>query len=312
MYTIQVFLNEPDIQCFTFTGRHKKKLERLCPNAQVRVSHTEDDFLKGLKDADIAVSWYFKEEWFHYAPRLHKLVTPAAGLDLLSIDPPEGVKVENSSFHGPIIAETVVGMILAHTRRITEAYHLQQTDPWPRGRIGNSAKPLYNSHVAILGFGSIGWWVGKLLKAFNVRITGIKRNIIEEPDYFDAEDKIQTVSELDEIIPEVDHLVLILPKTKETDNIIGKNQLAALPSHAGIYNVGRGNAIDELALYAALANGDISAAYLDVFREEPLSGDSPLRTLANCCIMPHTAATAPEYLDLFVEEFAAKQQFTFD
>ena len=96
--------------------------------------------------------------------------------------------------------------------------------------------------------------------------------------------------------------MLCLPASPDTDGILDARRLELLPAHAGIYNVGRGNAIDERALAAWLAARPLAAACLDVFREEPLAADSPLRALPNCLILPHLSAIAPDFLDLFVEE----------
>ena len=79
--------------------------------------------------------------------------------------------------------------------------------------------------------------------------------------------------------------------------------LAAIPRSAVLVNVGRGNAIDETALAERLEERRLAAAYLDVYRQEPLPDDSPLRTCGNALLMPHASAIAPNYLDLFVEEF---------
>jgi phosphoglycerate dehydrogenase-like enzyme len=162
---------------------------------------------------------------------------------------------------------------------------------------------LKGSRVTILGFGNLGTWIGRLVKPFEVRIYGIKRNITASPDYFTRSDRILTIDELDSVLPETDYLVLSLPKSGKTDNILDKRRLELLPSHASIYNVGRGNSIDEAALIESLESNKISAAYLDVFQQEPLPMDSPLRTCPNCCIMPHASVLSPDFMDFFVEEF---------
>ena len=107
---------------------------------------------------------------------------------------------------------------------------------------------------------------------------------------------------LDRVLPDTDHLVLCLPASPGTEGILDDRRLQLLPAHAGIYNVGRGNAIDEQALASWLASHPLAAACLDVFREEPLAADSPLRSLPNCLLLPHLSAIAPDFLDLFVEE----------
>ena len=108
---------------------------------------------------------------------------------------------------------------------------------------------------------------------------------------------------LDALLPTADHLILALPATPETDGLVDAARLARLPLRAAVYNVGRGNVLDESALARALVRGRLRAACLDVFRQEPLPANSPLRTAPNILLMPHASAIAPEYLDLFLDEF---------
>jgi len=198
----------------------------------------------------------------------------------------------------------VLGMMLGHCRGIIASERLRHSHPWPQAKLAKTMKLLRGSHVAILGFGHIGEWIARLAKPFGVQITGIKRVASPPPSYFSAADRIVTIARLHETLPTVDHLVLALPADKTTDRIIGKAELALLPPHAAIYNIGRGNAIDENALHEALTAGRLSGAYLDVFAVEPLPASSPLRNCPALFLMPHASAIAPNYLDLFVDELA--------
>ena len=101
---------------------------------------------------------------------------------------------------------------------------------------------------------------------------------------------------------------LCLPGTEGTDRLIDRRRLALLPPTATLCNVGRGNALDEEALVAALRGNRLAGASLDVFREEPLPLPSPLRTCPNLWLMPHASAIAPDYLDLFVAELGERWQ----
>jgi phosphoglycerate dehydrogenase-like enzyme len=200
------------------------------------------------------------------------------------------------------MAETVIGMMLSHARGLLQACTLQKEEPWPNQMLEPVLRLLKNSRVTVLGFGNIGSHIGRLVKCFGARITGVRRNPGERPDYFTAEDRLLPAQDLDEVLSQTDHLVLCLPATPETTGILDDRRLALLPENAGIYNVGRGNAIDEVALASLLRERPLCEAYLDVFREEPLAIDSPLRNLPNCLILPHISANAPEYIDLFVDE----------
>jgi phosphoglycerate dehydrogenase-like enzyme len=108
---------------------------------------------------------------------------------------------------------------------------------------------------------------------------------------------------LDGALPEADHLVLALPGTTGTDNVLDARRIGLLPSHATVTNVGRGNAIDEAALAEALGEERIAAAMLDVYETEPLPETSPLRTLDNVLLMPHASAVSRNYLDCWLDEF---------
>ncbi len=158
----------------------------------------------------------------------------------------------------------------------------------------------------ILGFGNIGRWVGRLAKPFGVRITGVRKNPGRPPEYFEAEDTQLPAERLDDVLPRADHLVLTLPGGSGTRHLIDARRLSLLPAPAVIYNVGRGSAIDEPALVAALKSGSIAGAALDVYEKEPLAADSPLRDLPNALLLPHAAAISPNYMDLFIDEFVGK------
>ncbi|MBN1798443.1 MAG: hydroxyacid dehydrogenase [Spirochaetales bacterium] len=304
MKTIGVFIPHSRVSAWRFAFRHKELLARLLPDTQITVCESKDDFEKILPSIRIALVWYFKQEWYAKAGQLEWLVTPAAGRDFLRTKPPKRVAVHNCHFHGQIMAETVAGMILAHCRGIVKAYELQTKAEWPQAELESGLTTLRGKTVTVLGFGSIGQWIARLLKPFGVRIIGVKRNAITLPQFLDSGDKIITLRDMDSELAQTDHLVLALPGDTGTDKIVAARRLGLLPRHAAVYNVGRGNAIDEDALYSALKKGGLAAAFLDVFRQEPLAPESPLRTCPNCYLMPHVSALAPNYLDLFVEEVA--------
>ncbi len=306
MLQIATYLTSRDVPCFRFRAPDRALLESLLPDARVTCCETEAAFREALRTADVALTWSFEQEWFADAPRLRWIATPAAGRDYFRINPPQHVRLTYGEFHGPLMGETVVAMILSMTRGILDAAWTAGADPWPKALLAQRMRPLRGSHVAILGFGHIGEWAGRLLKPFGVRITGIRRRHVALPDWFGPEDRLITPDELDAILPDTDHLVLVLPSGTATDRILDARRIGLLPAHATVSNVGRGNAIDEDALAAALAGGHIAAACLDVFQREPLPEDSPLRTAPNLLVMPHASAFGDTYMPRFVEELAAR------
>lgn len=271
---------------------------------------TREEFLEHLPRASAVISWVFQPEWQDIAPKLRFIGTPSAGRDLVVTRPDPDLTVTYSAFHGPLMAETVLGMMLAFLRGIKECVE-HPGEVWPRAEVGERVRHLRGSHVAILGFGHIGKWVGKLIKSFGVRLTGVNRSNLERPEYFQADDRVVGLDALDEILPEADHLIMVLPSDSGTDNIIGARRLALLRPDAYIYNIGRGNALDLPALVEALKAGRLAGAGLDVFPQEPLPADSPIIGCPRVIRLPHVSAFGPLYMDLYLEELLPKLEGKF-
>ncbi|MHC4884086.1 MAG: D-2-hydroxyacid dehydrogenase [Planctomycetota bacterium] len=306
--TILVWLTDPVVACWHFSEANHRDLAAAIPEAEVVVAPDREGFLEHLPKADVAIVWVFEQAWLDRAPRLRWIATPAAGHDYFTVVPPPGLRMTYGRFHGEVMAETVLAMILAHCRALIPAVQAQANDPWPRETLAPRMTTLRGSHLAILGFGNIGRWIGRLAKPTGVRITGIKRTPAPPPEYFDHNDRVKTLDALDDLLPSVDHLVVALPRDASTDAILDRRRLALLPSHATLTNVGRGNAIDEAALVEALEAKRLAGAYLDVFAREPLDRDHPLRSVPNAILLPHVSAVAPNYLSLFIAEFAEAWQ----
>lgn len=303
---ISIYLTHPTVSCWNFSEIHRRRLEACLPGVEISRLETEDEFIRSLAHAEIAVVWTFEEEWINLALNLKWIVTPAAGRDYFSVAADQGLDIDYGSFHGPLIAETVLGMLLGHCRGLFLAERLLPDRPWPRAELSRSMRRLLGARLTILGFGAIGRCIGRLAKPFGVLITGISRRRGERPEYFGAKDSVLSIHELDGALRETDFLILTLPRTRETDRILDARRLALLPPNAIVVNVGRGNAIDEEALAAALVAKNLAGAYLDVYSKEPLPDSSPLRQAPNVLLLPHASAIAPEYLDLFIDEFVGK------
>ncbi len=312
---IAVWLTSPTIPTWTFSARHEERLRVALPEAELLCCPDETALMAALATADAAVVWRFKKAWLDRAPKLRWLVTPAAGHDVLDWpigDTPDSVDLTFGAFHGRIMGETVIGMLLGDCRGLFETLRRQDETPWPKPEIARRMRTLCGSHVVILGFGNIGRWIGRLAKPFGARVTGVKRTPAPPPDWFAPRDRVLTMEAFDEVLPDADHLVLALPGTTGTDNLLDARRIALLPSHATVTNVGRGNAIDETALAEALRKEHIAAAMLDVYAEEPLPETSPLRELGNVLLMPHASAISRNYLDCWLDEFIPKARARLD
>lgn len=304
--SILVYLTHPHVDAWNFKPRHREILQEKVQDLEIHICHHSREFLEHLPQSQAAVVWYFKKEWLEKAPRLEWIATPAAGTDWIECAPGDWVKVLFGGFHGPMIAESVLGAIFYFCKAFELSRKAQQQRKWARVKISQQIQSLYRSRVTILGFGKIGQAIGRAIKPFGCRITGVRRSPGGTPDYFEEGDQVVTPSRFPEVLKETDHFILVLPGGPETSGLIGPEHFRMLPSTCYLYNVGRGNVYKERHLAEALAHREIAGAYLDVFESEPLPEDSPLWIQDNVLIQPHLSAASPQYLDLFAEELAAR------
>ena len=197
--------------------------------------------------------------------------------------PHEGVLLTNSAgAYGVTIAEHLIMvtlMLLRHemTYCADAAAHRWGTVQPMRSIIGST--------ITVLGTGDIGTEFARRAKAMGAAsIRGVRRTKKAADPAFDA---IYTHDELDALLPDTDILVMALPSTGETKNILSAGRIALLPPTACVVNVGRGSAIDQNALVAALNGGRIAGAALDVFEEEPVPAGDPVWTAQNLLLTPH-------------------------
>jgi len=295
------------VPCFSVQQRHIQRLRKSLPTAEVVWCRTKQECLDALPRARVVLTLRFRQEWFELAPELQKIGTPAAGRDFFSVTSvPAHIEIKNGTFHGPVMAETIVGMLLAVNRGILTAYqHQLRGELWPDQAIFGS-RLISGTHAVIIGFGRIGQYVGRMLKPFNVRVTGIRRHPPDEcPDWFEDTDAIKPLADLHSVLPTAEHVILLLPADTGTDNLMAEREFDLMQSSAVLYNFGRGNSVDEAALAQALREGSIRGACLDVFAQEPLTEASPLAdtTLPRLVRMPHASAFCESYIDRFLDEF---------
>ncbi|MCX6622669.1 MAG: D-2-hydroxyacid dehydrogenase, partial [Acidobacteria bacterium] len=156
--------------------------------------------------------------------------------------------------------------------------------------------------LGIVGYGAIGRAIVDRLHPFGMHILALRRDLAkaaEDPRI----DQVYPPQALHQMLPQCDYLVVATPLTPETLGMIGEKELALLPPHAVLINVGRGAVIDEPALIATLEQQRIQGAVLDVFSEEPLPAGHPFYRLKNVLLSPHVADHTPEWADLAMEFF---------
>lgn len=207
---------------------------------------------------------------------------------------------------GELMSEYVFGYMLAHEKKIFERFKAQQAKKWDRTESGL----LRGKTLGLLGVGSIGAHLAGTAKHFGMTVWGYTREseTSKQVDrYFHPSPQASSAGRggIIEFANGLDYLVAVLPRTKDTDKIVNADLLDALPPHAILINVGRGNAVDEPALAEALEQGRIAGAVLDVTEKEPLPEDHPFWTTPNLLLTFHTSAMSyPEDVArLFAENY---------
>ena len=183
---------------------------------------------------------------------------------------------------GHQMAEYVLGYLLARELKIFERLGRQASRSWWSGPSGS----LHGKTVGIMGTGSIGRRIARLLKPFGVAITGYSRSGAQVADF----DRIFSGRQLTAFLAEPDYLVCVMPDTPGTKHLLDADAFRAMKNHCCLVNIGRGNAVDEQALAAALYAGELDGAVLDVFQQEPLPEDSPLWNAPGLIVTGHVAA----------------------
>ena len=290
------------VDAFSFKPRHLEQIRDALPDdVNIVVATDNSDFMAKLPEADCALVWVFKAEWYEKAARLKALYTPAAGHDWVAQDPSGRVRTFYGSFHGRIMRESLLSMMLYFNRQIGKSLADQRDRTW--GRLGYSnCVALFSQRVLIVGLGSLGRSMAELLHAFGARVIGVKRSLAGVAD-IPCVDRMITFDMLEEELPGADHVVLLLPGGAATDGLFTRRHFNAMKPGAYLYNLGRGNCCREEDLLHALEHGPLAGAGLDVFADEPLPRSSPLWQCGNALMTPHSSAISQEYIDLFIQEW---------
>ncbi len=236
------------------------------------------------------------------ASRLDWLQTFSAGVDhpVFGILTERGCRVTTASGASATpISHAVVMHLLALGRRLPEALANQREHRWQR----LEGRDLDGTTTVVLGLGPIGLAVAELMPAFGSRVIGLRRAVRgDEPC------ETWLISRLPEALSLADQVVLALPLTPETNQIIDAEALSLMSDDCLLVNVGRGELIDEASLIEACEVGRLGGAALDVFATEPLWEGSPLWGLPNVIVTPHIAARVPatdrNAIDIFFDNLA--------
>ena len=276
--------------------------ELSVPEKEVAVYQVDKPIPGEHRDAEVLVAWRNTSENLSDAaktmPSLKLVQTLAAGPDsVLAAGFADNVAITSGrSLHDGPVAEHALALILAAVRHLDQLTESQQDSTWNEPYNAAQSAPdteqlytLDGANVTVWGFGSIAGRLAPLLAALGANVTGVAGSKGERYGF-----PVVADDEFHQVLRTTDVLVSILPATPETADALNEDVLRSLPDTAIFVNVGRGATVDEDALLAALEEGKLRVAALDVTKVEPLPADSKLWGAPNLIITPHVAGNRPK------------------
>jgi D-2-hydroxyacid dehydrogenase (NADP+) len=272
-------------------------LQAEFPELQLALFHGAAEVTGDLSDVDVMIMFgiELRDHMISGAPNLRWIQSLATGVDHFLRCPslqPQVLITSGRGIHGPPMREQVVYMMMAVSRDATRQVEDHQHRIWAR-RLWST---LHGKTAAIVGTGIVGAAIGELLKALGMRVIGVSRAPRKESGF----DEIMPVDRLLAAAAMADYLINVLPAAPHNLTLFDGAVFAAMKPSAYYISAGRGQTVDEAALIAALREGRIAGAALDVFQTEPLPPDSPFWSLPNIFITPHVGGYIVEYEDLIM------------
>ena len=290
---MKVLMTRPVRAIWPDTTPFFEELKSGFPDVDFTFVDTVDEQLAEIADTDVFYGWISREA-FLKAERLRWIHCPGVGVDRL-LEVPELVESDvvltnSPGPHANVMADHVMGMVVALAHRFGEAWDDQRAHHWDTGKYTARFQELNGSTMGILALGEIGLAVATRAHAFGIDVYAVDSNpkpptpVVKE---------VWGLDRLDELMGMSDWFVVAAPYTAETDKIIDAGRFAQLKEGAHVIVISRGGIIDEDALIESLRSGRIAGAGLDATEVEPLPADSPLWDL-NTIISPHSSASSPE------------------
>jgi D-3-phosphoglycerate dehydrogenase len=255
----------------------------------VRDDITPEDLMKVLPAYDgmvVRSRTKVRQPLIDVCPNLKVIVRGGVGLDTIDADyaKSKGITVMNTPMASSAsVAELTVGYIFALARSIYQASASMKSEKWEKKNF--EGDEIGGKTLGLIGVGNIGREVAR-------RAGALGMTVVAYDPYVKAMDGVKMVT-LDELLSQADYISLHLPKTKESANMIGRDQIAKMKNGVRIVNCARGGIVDEGALHDALVSGKVAGAALDVYAEEPPT-DWKLVQLPNVIGSPHIGAATRE------------------
>ncbi len=274
------------------TPEQLAELKTLAPNVRVVTGLSRQNVIEHAAEADGIDGRFATPEFLAKATHLSWIHSPSAGVDRLVTMPGLAdntalVLTNARGVHGPAIADHAMAMLLSLTRQLNHYQHAQDKAQWSRDEPPARAVALQDKTMLVVGIGGIGAEIARRAHGFGMHVIATRRSESPAPDYVQ---RVGKPADLKAMLPLADVVAVCVPLTKETDHLFDADMIAAMKKGAYIINIARGKVIDTDALLAALKDGRLAGAALDVTDPEPLPSGHPLWSTPNVIITPHVAA----------------------
>lgn len=278
---------------------HQERIKQIAPNAQVIYCLAAEVTKEQIQEANIIIG-NVDPKMIQGSKNLRWIQLNNAGTEgfcELGVLAKETMLTNATGAYGMAISEHLIAMLFALQKRLDVYQDQQRRHHWEKQ---SHMMVTENSQILVIGLGDIGSTFARKMKALGASVTGIRKSNAPKPDYVDAQ---YTMEHLPDLLPKADIVAMSLPGYEKTRHVIGEKELQCMKNHAILLNVGRGSAIDSMALAKALQEGWIYGAGLDVTDPEPLPEDHPLWEAPHCIITPHVSGgyALPETLEKILD-----------
>ncbi len=263
------------------------QLRATYPEVEFVGAGSPDEILREIVDADAFFGNPTREQ-FLAARKLRWIQAPSAGIEFVHTIPElveSSVVLTNArGAHAATIAEHTFAMLLSLTRNLRFFDHAKGCHTWLRGEGYRNVQGIAGKTMTVVGFGNIGRAIAKRAHAFEMQVQAVDVQEVPATEYVEA---VHRLGALPEVLRQTDVLAIATPITPETRGMIGETEIRLLKPGAYLLVVSRGGIVNESTLVAALKDGHLAGAGLDVTEIEPLPPESPLWDAPNLIITPH-------------------------
>ncbi len=285
-----VYIGAPEADARAFELRARADF----PGIDLFASNSRGEAAAQLGGCEVLIGHHFQfdEPLLAGASALRWIQSLTSGTDTilrLATLGPQVAVTSTRGMHGPQMSELVFLAMLALTRDYPRMLRNQQAATWERW-----PQPLLAGKTAVIvGVGAISECLAPRCRAFGMQVVGVSGS----PRQVEGFDRVYPRGQLRDAAAGTDYLILVVPHSPETDNLVDESVIRALPRRAYVVNVARGGVLDERALVDALRERRIAGAHLDVFRQTPLPADSPLWRQEGLLVTPNIGGMSNVYLD---------------